>query len=274
MDLTLIQTILSLLGGSGLVGAGTFFYNKFRKRIIVKLVKDKHDTDLDDFILLYDEIIEDNIRIAPEEIIKFIGCHKPTPETTVCDYLFLCKKEGKVIGFLKTIYCVEKGILFIAYLGIDKQNEQARKQATFSLYYKLRKLIKSKLKNCKAIIFEVEASKLAKSNAKQRLFKNAVERFSFPCFRFDIEYFQPEMPSDEGSTQKEKTALLLVPLKKELSAKKEIDKQTMLDYLDFIYNKIYARTYDDRELNQVYKMYLDDLIKEYERTLPDKIKLC
>ncbi len=273
INFDLIQTILALLGGSGLLGGGTYLFNKFKGRIIVKLVTKQNDPDIDDFILLYDEVIEENTRITPEEIIRFIGCHEPTTERSVCDYLFLCKKDGNLIGFLKAIYCVQKKTLFIAYLGIDKESEEARKQATFSLYYELHKLMKKKLKDCKAVVFEVETSKLIKSNAKLRLFKNAAERFKFPCYRFDIDYFQPEMPSDSGSISKEQTALMFIPLGGLPNAKREIDKPTMLYYLDFIYTKIYARVYDDSEMNQVYKMYLGDLIKEYDRNLPAKIKL-
>lgn len=273
LDFDLIQTLLALIGGSGLVGIGTYLVNRFTGRIVVKLVTKLDDPDIDDFILLYDKVIDENTRITPEEITRFIGCHTPANGRTVCDYLFLCKKNGSLIGFLKAIYCVEKKTLFIAYLGIDKENEAARKEATLSLYYKLQKLLKKELKDCKAVVFEVETSKLTKSNAKLRLFKNAAERLKFPCFRFDIDYFQPEMPSDAGSISKEQTALMFIPIGNNSVIKREIDKQTMLDYLDFIYTRIYARVYDDKELNQVYKMYLDDLIKEYDKNLPDKIKL-
>jgi hypothetical protein len=272
-DYNLIQTVIGILGGSGIIGGLTFFIRSFRQRIYVKLVTKKNDSDLDDFILLYDEVIEENTRITPEEILRFIGCHKPVENITVCDYLFLCKKERQVIGFLKAMYCIEKNMLFIAYLGIKKDSGVARKLAALRLYKKIRKLVISKHKGCKVVIFEVEGSKSTKSNAKLRLFKNAAERYGNKCYQFDINYLQPEIPSDKGSIQKEETALMFIPIDCEFTLNKYIDKTILLNYLDFIYNKIYSRVYIDNDLNQVYKSYLTDLLNEYVKTLPEKIRL-
>lgn len=273
IDLNILQVLLSLLGGGGLLGASTYLYKRFKQRVIVKLVKNSNDTDLDDFILLYDDVIEENTRITPDEIMRFIGCHKPNKGITICDYLFLCKKESVVIGFLKALYCVEKKILFIAYLGIHKGNEIARKQAALSLYKKVKRLLKGKYKGCKSIIFEVETTQITKSNAKLRLFKNAAQRYKFKCYRFDINYCQPEIPTDTGYIPGEQTALMLIPFECEISTKLEIDKETMISYLDFLYSKIYGRVYADTDLNQVYKSYLNDLLNEYKQKLPEKIKL-
>ena len=275
LDFNLIQTIASLLGGSGIIGGGTYLFNRHKKRIIVKFVTKADDLDIDDFIILYDEVIEDNTRITPDEITKFIGNHNPTAKIKLCDYLYLCIKEKKIIGFLKFMYCHNENYLFIAYLGIDKKTNQARREATTALYSKLKKLLKKKFKNCKAIFFEVEHSADKKSTcmAKLRLFKNATKRFKLPCYKFDINYAQPEIPSDKGSLHQERTELVFVPLGRNLNRYKTVSKELMLEYLGFIYQKIYARVYDDRELNLLYQNYLAELLQKHKNELPEIITL-
>ena len=275
LDLDLIQTILTALGGSGAIGGGTWAFNYFRKKIKVKLVSNPNDVLIDDFILLYDEVIEENTRILPEEITKFIGNSKPTEKVKLCDYLYFCTKEKKLIGFLKFMYCHKENYLFIAYLGIDKKNEIARQEASIALYGKLQKLLKKDFKNCKAIFFEVENSTNGQTSckAKKRLFKNATSRFNLPFYIFDFDYVQPEMPSDNQSIMEEKSELMFVPLGRNLNRHTSVSKESMLEYLHFIYQKIYGRVHEDRDLNTIYQNYLDELLNKYEQTLPNKILL-
>lgn len=275
MDFDLIQTILSLLGGGGLIGGGTLLLNKFTNRINVKLIKNIDDPDIDDFIELYEEVLDENIRITPDEIKRFVGNHLKIKSDTLCDFLFICKQGKELIGFLKVIYCNKTKILFIAYLGIDKKHNKARNIATNALLNHLSKYISSKLCECKAIFFEVEMpsdyTKKSKAMGRLRLFKSVSERLMFNCYQLEINYIQPEMPKDVGSTNEETTKLLFIPRDKKRIT--QIEKEELLKYLEFIYLKIYGRTYDDQELHQLYAMYLKDLLLKYENELPPKINL-
>jgi hypothetical protein len=211
----LIQTILSLLGGSGLLGGGTYLLNRYRNRIKVKLVSKINDPDLDDFIELYEDVLDENIRITPEEIKRFVGKHEPECNSTLCDFLFFCKRDDSLLGFLKTIYCHQTKILFIAYLGIDKTSDIARKHATNSMLSYLAKFIKKKLKDCEVVFFEVEQpkenAKKSKAIARLRLFRSAAERLKLFGHQISFNYVQPEMPTDVGSTSEEKTVLVFIP---------------------------------------------------------------
>ena len=272
-DLDIIQTVLAVLGGSGVLGGGKHLYNYQRKKTKCKLITKREDINLDDFILLYDEVIEDNTRISPEEILKFIGNHKQSDKIKVCDYLYLCIKERKLIGFLKFIYCYKQNYLFIAYLGIDKKNGIARQEASIALYSKLKKMLKKKFKHCKGIFFEVESSRTKGGVAKMRLFKNAANRNKFECYKIGINYIQPEMPTDKGSINPEKAELLFIPLGANKNRHTTIHKELVLEYLTFIYKKIYGRVYDDKELNFLYQNYLSELLNDYRNNLPTKIPI-
>jgi hypothetical protein len=283
ITLTLIQTLLGLLGGGGLIGSVGYTYRKISRRVYVKLVTDQNDPDIDNFVELYNEVIDECARIAPEEIIKFIGNHEPKLGSTLCDYLFLCKSGKKLLGFLKVIYCTESNFLFVAYLGIDKSIDEARKEAVNCLFSHLAKFIEKRLKVCRAIFFEIalqdKQSNLSR-NARIRTFKAAVERLQLPCYQVGIDYIQPEMPSDCGSIEEEQTTLLYAlfdyqKIGSRLNLRdKFIDKRELMQSLNFIYMKIYSRVYDeDNELNQVYRAYLSDIMRKYEQVLPQRIPL-
>lgn len=276
LDLNLIQTIFTVLGG-GLIGGTTYIWNKYINQVSVKLIKDPNDSDIESFITLYEEIIDENIRITPDEIIKFIGNHTPTDESMLCDYLFICKKEKEVIGFLKIIYCWNREYLFIAYLGSSKIKNQSSKIASNALLLHLVKYIKKNFKSCRAIFFEVELSnipsKRSKGLAKLRLFRYTTNNLKFPCYQVLFNYIQPEMPTDGGATKEETNALLFIPLGYSLIRNDKISKNELLDFIDFIYLDIYGRVYDDNELNEVNKMYLNDLLGKYKAELPEYIKI-
>jgi hypothetical protein len=281
--LTLIQTLLAVLGGGGVVGTASYVFRKIRSRVYVKLVSDKSDPDIDSFVELYNEVIDECARIAPEEIIKFIGNHEPEPGLPLCDYLFLCKSGEQLLGFLKVIYCTENNFLFIAYLGIDKSIGQARKKAVNCLFSHLGRFIEKSLNDCKAILFEValqEKQSRLSPTAKIRAFKTSVERLNLPCYQVGINYIQPEMPTDCGSLEEEQTTLLYTLFNQwkpsgSLSLRtKYIQKADLMRFLEFIYMRIYGRVYsDDPELNQVYRDYLSDLINKYDSELPSRIAL-
>lgn len=275
LDYEFIQTVLAALGGGGLFGASGYLLKRHFNRITVKLISEVDDEDLDDFIELYEEVIDENTRITPEEIKRFIGNHLPTHYSTLSDYIFLCKQGNHLIGFLKAIYCHESKLLFIAYLGIDKNHDKARKLASSALLLSLTKYIKKNLNECKAVFFEVEmpkdASKKTRSLSRLRLFKLATSRLKLNCYQVGINYIQPEMPTDVGSTKEENTILLFVPLNSKNIT--ELKKEDVLFYLNFIYFKIYGRTYNDDELQQLNKIYLSGLLEKFEKELPLTIKL-
>jgi len=281
------ELIIAVIGGIISTVIGTLFVDwiKSRTTVKVKLLTKSTDKDVEGFVELYDKLIDENQRIDPAEIISWIDEDRVLRKLETHNYLhylFVGKLSGSVVSFLKTMYCKDTQYMFIAYYGIDTSVERARRLAAPAMMKSLANLIKKDLKDCKAVIAEVEPPNMkiderenTERRARIRLFKETANRLSYPMYEIGIKYLQPQMEiADDEKYLEEESILLYAPVSDPKPYNKKIPKEKVLDILRFIYLQIYRPTFrHDPENDFSYQRYLNTLLQHYETTLPDTVSL-
>lgn len=113
-----------------------FFIAKklFRNALVVKEIKKKTDKDIAGFVSLYKKRIKESMRIDSEEILAFINRKN---KTNVDHHLYVCKHDGKVVGFVKFMISKSRKGMFIAYIAVDHEDQQANKVGVQKLLKKM-----------------------------------------------------------------------------------------------------------------------------------------
>lgn len=285
-----ILNLLAIIIISAFIGVLAYIIaDKYFNRIYVKLIRRSTDHDVNNFIDLYESRIHENIRISPEEIVVWIEeeklAHKQknSEYSEYFHYLYVCKIGKKVAGFLKAMYHSKSKMMFIAYFGINKSMQDARRVASLMMLKKLNHLILNKRKDCRAIIFEIEdfqyvgegvsQEEIEQRKARLRLFKELSRRAGYTTYQVDIDYLQPKMTFDENDTE-ERMLLLYTPIERMESDKPTINKKIVIDILYFIFMQIYLPTFrHDKVKQQKYHSYLSSLLNKYMISLPEEIAL-
>lgn len=256
------------------------------KRIRIKQIKSSKDPDLNGFVDLYNTLIDDDIRIDASEIIRWIDedrALRKMKSHKYYHYLFVGKIDQEVVSFLKVMYCTDSKYLFVAYYGINTTIEQARLFAAPLMMKTLVRLVQTEIKDCKAVLCEVqkpqtqlEQAENDKRKARLRLFKETARILNFRLFEIDFEYLQPrmEIERDQRQQSEESMILLYAPIKDEIPFDRQLPKNKLLEILKFIYLQIYRPTYrHEPEKDFIYQSYLNSLLELYEHLLPDYIPL-
>lgn len=236
----------------------------------VKEIKRKNDTDIADFSALYAERIRKELQIEVESIIQYVG---RSAQNTIDHHLYICKKVGKTVGFIKFMISKQHKYLFIAYVAIDNTDKEANRRA-LSLMVKglAKKFFKPKYVNC--VVTEVAATKSGAKSPMNLLVSRYAKSVGKKCYFIDFPYIQPKMPGENGDTiEDEFLNLLYIPFyQKENNC---ISKSELLKIIESIYYEIYApccdvATGDDCEK---YNQYLSSIIDMYRTDAPDQVKL-
>jgi len=267
----LIGILISLLGGGGIIG---FITNFLKKRITYKKIKSKNDKDIIPFIHLYQNVIDEHIRIRSEELIKFIN--RPVLDG-LDDNLLIWKKAGKIVSFVKFIYLEDIDAVFLAYFGYDKTDNEIRQISSEFMVNDFLVYIKKKYKRCKYVFFEAESHRTSillkqkKQYGLLKLFKMMIAKMGMDLYEIDFDYLQPEMPDIyDGFVREVPMSLAFIPIRFE---KKYIHKDDLLKLLEILYLKIYSRTYENDEFYELYLDYLREILIKYEGRLASVIKL-
>ncbi|MBV6449680.1 MAG: hypothetical protein MHPDNHAH_00392 [Anaerolineales bacterium] len=283
LSLELIALVIGI--ASTVIGTLVYDYIKSRTSIRVKRIKKSSDKDVEGFIYLYNKLIDESVRIDSAEIIRWVDEDRVLRKLETHNYLhylLVGKLKGEVVSFLKTMYSRDSRYMFIAYYGIETENETARKLAAPAMMKSLAKLIRSEMKECKGVICEVEApapgldySENQKRKARIKLFKETARRLNYRLFEIVIEYLQPQMEVDEDSDfQEEKMILLYAPVTDPTPFNKRIAKEKVMEVLTFIYLQIYRPTFrHDPDKDFAYQSYLNSLLRQYESELPKSISV-
>jgi len=256
------------------------------KRIRIKEIKSSKDPDLNGFLDLYNTLINDEIRIDASEIIRWIDedqVLRKTKSHKYYHYLFVGKLGKEIVSFIKFMYRTDSKYLFIAYYGVNTNIEQARLFAAPLMMRTLLHLLQKELKDCKAVLCEVQKPQAwldqaenNKRKARLRLFKETARMLNFRLFEIDFEYLQPEMeiePNQQPSSE-ESMILLYAPIRDEIPLSRQLPKEKLLEILAFIYLQIYRPTYrNEPEKDLIYQSYLNSLLELYKDVLPDYIPL-
>jgi len=126
--------LIALIVGIASTVVGTLIYDYIKQKtsVRVKVIKKSSDKNVEGFVDLYNRLINEDIRIDPAEIISWIDEDRALRKVKTHNYLhylMIGKLSGEVVSFLKVMYCTDSKYLFIAYYGIDTENEKARKLA-------------------------------------------------------------------------------------------------------------------------------------------------
>lgn len=244
----------------------------FLKSILhVKEIKKPTDSEIDEFVSLYNCRIKENLRICAEEILQFIDERKGG---VIEHHLYVCKKLNKTVGFVKFMFSSSSHYVFIAYVAIDKTDSIAKK---YGMNIMIQKIYKKyfKKKNATILLTEIDrASNQGKITALAKLISRYAKKYNKQTYIVNFDYRQPSMPNDDFEGV-DSQLLSLVYIPKYALANYRISKRELLVLLQSIYFEIYYPScneitgYNCDEYNE----YLESIMKLYDSELPDYIEL-
>ena len=265
------KILLQYIWAPLLVIAIAWCCKKIRKSYLyVKEIKKPTDPDIEGFKDLYSVRIKDDMRIEAEEILKFIGRRD---ETDVEHHLYICKRKGKVVGFIKFMISNTSKILFIAYIAVDKND---RVSNSCGMEKMLKKVAKKQFKKDKVlrIVTEIEQGEKGNYNTPlSKIIARYARAYNHDAFYVDVPYFQPNMPGDDSKATKENCmSLIYVPYYK--VENKVIPKTELINIIEFIYFEIYSPCCNELKCDcGGYNLYLTNIIDKYKSDFPDYIDL-
>lgn len=237
----------------------------------VKEISKITDTDISGFKQLYNQTINEELRIDPEEILKFVG---KDGTNRVEHHLYICKHKEQVVGFMKFMYSPDLRCIFMAYVAIDRNDSLANNYGVKKLS---KKVVKHYFKNGKANSFITEITRSNNDDYNTSLSKQIARyarMYHLEAYYINAPYYiQPVMPDCKDSTTKE-DLLSLIYIPYSSPTVKNISKESFLRFIRFIYLDIYAPCCKS-SINDCsdYTMYLDKLINDYRNDCPDSIEL-
>lgn len=239
--------------------------------LYIKEIKKQSDNDIEQFVELYNERIDESIKICVEEILQYVG--RPA-HNSMEHHLYICKKINKTVGFIKFMIAKELKYIFIAYVAIDKTDKTANKYAAKLFSKKLaKKYFKPRIATCIVIEIEQADNGSFKTGLSQRIARYA-ELVGKKSYYIDMPYIQPQMPDDRSHmTTDTFLSLLYIPF----YAKENnyIAKTDLLKIIESIYLDIYAPSCAPSAGRNcdVYNEYLATTLSMYYNDLGDYIKL-
>ena len=235
----------------------------FDKLLYVKEIKKITDNDIAQFTELYNNRIDDTLKICVEEILQFVG---KSSNSSIEHHLYICKKINKTVGFMKFMISKEHKYIFVAYVAIDNSDKAALEYGMKTLIKTLaKKYFNPRVATC--IITEVEESPNGSHrNAMSLLVSRYAKSLGKKCYYVDIPYIQPQMPDDHNTqTDEQFLALLYIPFYEK--ANNCMPRNDVLSIIKSIYFDIYAPSCDpslgcdcesyNRYLSRIITMYHD-----------------
>jgi molecular chaperone GrpE (heat shock protein) len=254
-----------------------WLYKVWINRISVKRVKKKTD-DLYEALELYRVSFNDkSVMDSSEEMenwIAQISELNKSNETKWIIYLYIVKTKHDVIGFFYAEYNKVKKYLLISYIAVDKEKSK-NKKVTEKIAKRLKRELRSSLKDCKGIIFELEmnSDNNEEESSKFRLFNMVAKKFNVTLKRLKIEYIQPNIKPWDINYNERKQILVYGHTNKN-SIGNTISKEEYIDMLDALYNEWYVSAYEDSsEHYEGYKEYIKNLFEKSVSSLPEKITI-
>lgn len=241
------------------------------KLLYVKEIKKVSDSEVEPFSELYNERINESLRICVEEILQFVGRSK---DNAIEHHLYICKKINKTVGFIKFMISKEQKYIFIAYVAVDKNDITAKKYGIKILTRKLaKKYFKPKIADC--IIVEIEQNPEGTyKTALGSLIARYAKSLGKKSYYIDIPYIQPKMPNENYQMVDDKfLSLLYIPYFSKDNNR--IAKNSLLKIIESIYFEIYEPSCDPSKGCNCddYNEYLSNILSIYRDDLDDYIKL-
>jgi hypothetical protein len=258
---------------------------RYFSAVIVRRIIQPTDPDLHAALGLYEKRLDGELRFGTSDIIRWIEDdlkNRKNSSSAPRDYFLVAKHNHKIKAFVLFHYFPLKKMAFLAYMVVDRNTAGlALDELSQALASRILRLLSrdSLLRNCEALIFEVEDPRSA-PQAKQLHNIARIQRFcslaatcGFTLRAFDIAYSQPAfvVPSALGESEQ---ALLLISAR----ARRENDKANVRNevesILDLIYFDLYPSGFSDiAEEQNAYTQYCRELRDRVINTLPEKIMI-
>ncbi len=232
-------------------------------KIEFKQITEFDDPDIEKLCMIYEKLFPEDENVAEEFLIQNL---KDFEEGKHCAYLFVLKVMSSVVGFADVTYFNEQKRLFVSYVAVDARDVRAQRTTyTYSIISGFRNFFTANNIPLDDIVFEVE------NERTYRFFgRTTRNQMKLNLYRFDFEYLQPKMLSDNeaGVTVEVKSNLLILPLNNN-NYPQSMPKEDVISIIQFIHDNIYWDITDTSI--EKHKVYLDSLIKHYNETMPDDI---
>ncbi len=275
--------VTAILGIAATIIAAYVWETKIRDRISVKRIMNPNDKDIPQLLELYVDLFPNEIsNYSSSDIMDLIehqNHSKDVSHNISEDFIMVAKCKSDVIGFLLCHFYPEREKAIISYYGIDKNIRSARTSAAHSLLSAIHNELTSKGRSCKYLFFDVERptnrltrKERAERKARVTVFKQSARSFGRKAFCIEFDYSSPRITLSTG-TRETPLTLMTIPLASSLEG--SISRETLLEFLSFIYFDCYGDIY---ELNDPhFKSYQDHVSKKLEKysaSLPAKINLA
>lgn len=240
--------------------------SKLWKRFVyVREIRDPESLDAKQFVELYDRIIPATLRISPDIILDFVSNDE---DSDITHHLYVCKRNDRVIGFIKFMICERLQYLFIAYLGIDSSDIYAKAKGV-KMFLKKCIMKYTKKKNLNIII---EISQYSKDLSIRRLVRIYSKMFHRISYTVDADYLQPAMPDTNcHGSQEEALVLIYIPFHR--LTNNIIKKEELCAIISSIYFDIYAPSCsildgcNSQQYNNYLSEILDSLTESYKKII-------
>lgn len=282
MDVVTIATIVGALAAVVALFI-PWLQRKFRskKLILVRRIRAAGDPDLLPALALYTRGIPENERDNQDDIVRWLKEVEIESREGPCklkDYFLVAKAGSRVAGFLYSQYYPNSRLLFVSFMAVDPNIPEARRclASTALLQYMSREL-RSGLKSCEGLVFEIEYSRSghkkrdATCRARMRHFRALAGTRAIVVKEIGIDYKQPRLSLWESDQREERQHLLYGRTRSpHLSA--TIPRNEAEKVLRFLYEEIYGDNFeDDPRKNTQYRQYLGNLCHRTLRDLPEMI---
>lgn len=248
-------------------------YDRFSSRVVVRLIRGRRAVEVDDFIALYNQIIDENDRIPAERISRlFLDLHRSPPNvraikrgvtgrpTQVSHLLFLAYQRRSCVGFLKAILCNNSRTVFVAYIGVREG------RATNALLETLARTVRRAVPPAEFIAYEVTAGSGRRPQGRLRLFRHYARLRNYQVYEWP-DYMTPDLEFDDAQRTIEYPSTLgIIRL---AHTPVELAPEELCRVVEALYRGVYAETFDDDPgKNEQYLEYLstvEDIVLERVR---------
>ena len=264
------------------VGASVIMLLIGRMRGPVRIKRITHATDplVSQTLELYQSLFpeDDGTNYSAEELIDCMDARPiASHHVEVSNIILVATFKGTVVGFLFAHFYPARRKAIISYFAVDKNVKEARidgvaaKRLTIALTQMLRKS-----GTCDALFYDVErvgpstpAEERKRKMGRAGLFRAQAKALRLDAREFKFEYLCPKV-SMSAFAHEQPFALFCIGLPAPLP--RELPKETILEYLRFVYLDCYGDIYpkDDPRF-AAHQDHLRKMITHYEETLPSTV---
>lgn len=247
---TLARWLFSvILVGIFVAAIGQLAYDHLSSRITVKILRRSRGHLAREFVDIYTELIDENDRISPERILRFLDIPGRSPKsaralrrafksppTSTRHILLVARRKTECVGFLKAVICPGGEVILLAYLGARARG------ASSKLIDTLDKLVRSCIPSARWLVFEMTVDQARRHESKYRLFREYARLRHYQMFRWD-EYLQPDMEFEDPANTREDAAVLGVI--RLTNRDDPLRRDELRVIIPALYRSVYAETFDD-----------------------------